>query len=58
MKTRRIHEYPADYYRDQAEFDACRRIARAHAVVAWIVAAVVLAGFACLALSVLALFAG
>lgn len=58
MKPRRIHEYPADYYRDQAEFDACRRIARAHAVVGWLVAAAIVAGFGCLVLSVLALFAG
>jgi len=45
-----------DPYLSQAEFYAMRAIKRVHAVVAWAVAAAVVAGVVCLALSVWALF--
>jgi hypothetical protein len=54
--SRRLHEYPPCYYRDMAEFEACRRIAFWHGLTAWIVAIAVVCGFVFLGLSVWALF--
>ncbi len=55
-KYPRLHEYPADHYADLAEFRMCRRIAFWHAVVAWTVTLVLIAGFVTLGMTIVAMF--
>ncbi len=55
-KHPRLHEYPAEFYESHEEWKECRYISRWHAVVAWIVTLVIIAGFVMLGLSVVALF--